>query len=436
MTKIKSVIGAVLATASALAIGVATLVNGADMANTRADNTYHLVLNDSNSPAISAGSGTMIDNKGIAWEYSNVSDYNDGHITLNNNGYFGISSSTNYGITAITSVVADFTSNDNELWLLTSYNGVDWHEQCMLETGESTTLANGWRYVRFYNWSDYNTGIDIDSVNIGYDCSGETSSEDVDGAHIENVGTVSSNLTYEEETTNVSPLGNSTRAVRFIKSGSSNTASNAIIYFGKEYKLKDIKDKKVEFDMYTTNINYGKTVELAYQNSMTGKVDSSVHTSYKTFNLGDNWYHIEVHINALASMFCNTAQGDTPAVGTKSFNGVRLNIGNAIIDNLRIGSVPSSNTTEVGIFNKDFLKKGNTCNVTDTKNYWLKISWTGVFHSCQMIFSDNSIAEQVTGLEYPFYIHPKAVGTTNITVKLCVGYDRRYVFQAITLEVK
>ena len=431
MTKIKSVIGAVLATASALAISVATLVNGADMANTRADNTYHLVLNDSNSPTISAGSGTMIDNKGIVWEYSNVSEYNNGHITLNNNGYFGISSSTNYGITAITSVVADFTSNDNELWLLTSYDGIDWHEQCMLETGESTALANSWRYVRFYNWSDYNTGIDIDSVNIGYDCSGETSSEDVDGAHIENIITTKGTTAYEE-TENVSPLGNSTRAVRFEKISG---ATYAIIGFGREYRLKDIKDKKVEFDLYAT-VDYGKTAQLTYNTSSMGsEIQSKEHTSYKVFNLGDHWYHIEIHVNALSSMFCSQSQGDIPATD-KPVNGIKINIGNGVVDNLRIGSVPSSNVTEVGIFNYKFKSNGSICKTNDwSKNYWLKISWTGKLHSCQMIIADTSIAEQVTGLEYPFYITPKAVGSTTITMKLCVGYDRRYVFAVFTFEI-
>ena len=424
---VKKIIGTLLSVA-----GIAGAIISANTGfNVIKASSFTTTLNSNNSPVISAGAGTTVDDKGVIWEYSNVSDYNSGHITVNAQGYFGVSSSTAWGYTAINGITANFSTSNNELWLLTSIDGIDWNEQHVLESGVETHMADNWRYVRFYNWSDDNSSININSVNIGYECSGETSSEDMDGAHIENVITTSGTTAYEE-TENLSPLGNSTRAVRFEKQVS---GTSAIIGFGREYRLKDIKDKKVEFDLYAT-VEYGKTVQLAYNTSLVGSIiDSKKHTSYKIFNLGDNWYHIEVHINALSSMFCTQSEGDIPATD-KAINAIKINVGNGVVDNLRIGSIPSSNVTEVGIFNQDFKTKGNVCGVDDPKNYWLKISWTGVFHSCQMIFSDNSIAEQVTGLEYPFYIHPKAVGTTNITVKLCVGYSRNYVFQAITLEVK
>lgn len=428
--KLKEIIGIFLSTILVLGAIFVSFNNEFSLSRASRASAFTMTLNSSNSPSISNHNATRVDDKNITWEYNNVDSYASGHVALNSQGYFGISSTSNFGITAITNVVANFNSNDNELWLLTSYDGIDWHEQCMLESGEATTLASDWRYVRFYNWSDYNTNINIGSVTIDYDCSGETSSEDVDGAHIENVITTSNTNAYAE-TTNVSPLGNSTRAIRFEKVFGS---TYAIIGFGREYQLADIKDKRVEFDLYAT-VEYGKTITLCYNTTTIGStIDSKKHTSYKILSLGDNWYHIEVHINALSSMFCSQSEGDIPAKD-KAINAIKINVGNGVVDNLRIGSIPSSNVTEVGIFNQDFKTKGNTCKVSDTKNYWLKISWTGVFHSCQMVFSDNSIAEQVTGLEYPFYIHPKAVGTTNITVKLCVGYDRRYVFQAITLEV-
>ena len=129
--------------------------------------SFTTTLNSNNSPVISAGAGTMVDDKGVTWEYSNVSDYNNGHITVNAQGYFGVSSSTTWGYTAINGITANFSTTDNELWLLTSFDGVDWNEQHVLESGVETHMADSWRYVRFYNWSDDNSSINI---NIFKNC--------------------------------------------------------------------------------------------------------------------------------------------------------------------------------------------------------------------------------------------------------------------------
>lgn len=436
MKLITKIVGACLGLALIGSVGIVALNNSVKL--TRAS-AHNITLNINNSPDLNNGEGTQ-DINGVTWEYYNASENETGHVTIGHQGYAGVASTTDWGYTGIDSITANFTlgSEGNELWLLSSYDGIEWHEQCMLESGTETTMANDWRYVRFYNWAEdafnaqTNSNINITSIHIGYECSGETSSEDVDGAHIENVITTSNTNAYAE-TTNVSPLGNSTRAIRFEKVSGS---TYAIIGFGREYQLANIKDKRVEFDLYAT-VNYDKTAQLTYNTSTIGStINSKDHTSYKVFNLGDYWYHIEIHINALSSMFCSSSQGDTPATN-KKINGIKINVGNGIIDNLRIGSVPSSNVTEVGIFNKEFKSKNNnTCKTNDwSKNYWLKISWTGKLHWCQMIIADTSIAEPVTGLEYPFYITPKAVGTTTVTMKLCVGYDRRYVFAVFNLEI-
>ena len=420
------VLGTTLLAATAVAVG-----NGTVIGRSASASAYSTILNANNSPTIVNEQAVVVDDKGVTWEYQGVQNYNSGHISLKNGGYFGVSPETNYGYTAVEGITVNFEDTNNELWLLKSIDGVDWNECRILTSGDQVSDANDWRYFRFYNWSDDNTNININSVTINYNCSGISSSEDVDGAHIENVITTSGTTAYSE-TTNVSPLGNSTRAIRFEKISG---ATYAIIGFGREYRLKDIKDKKVEFDLYAT-VDYGKTAQLAYNTSLVGStIDSKEHTSYKVFNLGDHWYHIEIHISALSSMFCSTSQGDIPAAD-KPINGIKINIGNGVVDNLRIGSVPSSNVTEVGIFNYKFKSNGNICKTNDwSKNYWLKISWTGVFHSCQMIIADTSIAEPVAGLEYPFYITPKAVGSTTVTMKLCVGYNRNYVFAVFTLEI-
>ena len=106
-----------------------------------------ITLNNSNSPTLSGGAGTMVDNKGVTWEYFNASDYNNGHVTLDSEGYVGVSSSDQNAITAITSVKAIFTGSD--LWLLRSSDGITWHDGEILTTGEASTIANNWRYIRW-----------------------------------------------------------------------------------------------------------------------------------------------------------------------------------------------------------------------------------------------------------------------------------------------
>ena len=259
-------------------------------------------------------------------------------------------------------------------------------------------------------------------MSISYSCSGISPTEDIDSAKVENVITTSSNLTAEKETVDISPNSIGGEAIKFTKSN--NSSSNMILGFGEEYVIEDVAFKKVEFDMKTSNINYGKTLQLVHDTSTVGTtIDSNKHTSYKITSLEDEWYHVEVPITALSPTISGyKVDGKWQDVNTKissKINGVKINAGNCIIDNFRLGSTSS----DLGLFNN-----GSSFNVSDAKPYWLKVSWTGQFHSCVLTF-DNSIAEQVLWdnviCRSPFYVRGLSTGTVTVTATLTVGYNRQ-----------
>ncbi len=415
-----------------LAVGMVCVASD-DLIKPLKASPLQMSLTHDNAPLLNNHSGTMEDEKGVTWEYSNADDYANGHVSIGHQGYFGVSSTTNWGYTGITSVIATFTSN-NELWLLTSADGITWGEEAILTSGVEKALLNSWRYIRFYNWSDNNTSININSVVINYGCSGISSTDDVDGALASNVVSTTDNLTYEEETTDLSPIGDSTTAVRFTKTSTGTTSF--FIGFGRTYKFGDIQNAKVEFDMKTSNINYGKTIQLAKGSSGFGSsVDSSKHSAYKCTNIQDDWYHIEVPVAACASTISGYGEKqDIPVknIENKEIDGVKLNAGSCVIDNLRI----SGSSCELGIYNNP------TWVPAVGEVFWLKVSWVGKLHSCTMTFSDDTLASQVPLTDpnlvngSPFYINLLSAGTVDVTANLVVGYNRRQVSisKAITIN--
>lgn len=89
----------------ALAIGGAALLTGTvgfsltqndnnELSLIHASNTYSIVLSSANAPVLQEGRGEIVDNKGVTWEYSNALSYNEGHVTLDNDGYCGVSADT------------------------------------------------------------------------------------------------------------------------------------------------------------------------------------------------------------------------------------------------------------------------------------------------------------------------------------------------------
>ncbi len=400
------------------AVGLSYVANNASNFRLTKASAHTVVLDDSNAPSLSGTSGTMVDDKNVTWEYSNASVYDSGHITINPTGYFGISSSSVYGYTGIDGVTADFSQG--ELWLLVSIDGINWNEGEELTSGVESAAANNWRYIRFYSHVDT---ISINSVSIGYSCTGVTASEDVDGAHVENVIQVSDTLTYEKETTEVSPLGNSTEAVKFTKSG--NKSTTIIISLGLTYLVKDIAYKNIEFDI-KGNINYGKTLQLMKDTATVGStIESSKHSSYIVTDLGNDWHHVKVPVTALLSLISGYDKQDIPTknLENREVNAIKINAGGCILDNLRV----SSSAPAIGRYNN-----GTSFSVGSV--YWYKVSWTGKLHSCVITF-DDPIAEQVPVDDplvkngSPFYIRGLSAGTTTATATLVIGYNHQtYTF--------
>ena len=299
---------------------------------------FTMSLNTNNSPTLSNGAGTMVDEKNITWEYSNASDLANGHISLNHQGYFGISSSSIYGYTNISELTVNFTKGTNgELWLLTSINSTDWNEQIKLTSGQSTDYANNWRYIRFYCWDADNNPINVTSVNFGYECSGISSSDDVDLACYDNISN-SSNVSPTKETSTVSPLDNSQEAVRL---GKTANGSNYCEFHLREARhIHDFHTFEIEFDFYHKNNQSKPTVVFMNGDKTAGGTANydSNKSHYKYSNINSDWWHIEIHITSIV----------VPAVSHKDsatkndpVDAIRINSSNCVIDNLRIDCTPS-----------------------------------------------------------------------------------------------
>lgn len=384
--------------------------------------TYNITLNSNNQPTLTNGEGSLVDDKNVTWEYHNASSNANGHITLNSDSYFGVSSTTDWGITAIGSVTANFTigSGSEGLWLLKSTDGVTWHECEILTSGQASTSANNWRYIRFYN---YQSTVNISSVSIGYSCTGTTPTEDVDSAHASNV-IATTGLSYATETTDLSPNSVDGEAVRFTKTGSSST--DLTIGFGKTYTLGEVAYSKIEFDIWTTRIDYGRTISLMKDTTSIQSIANTNNTnSYVWTSLGNDWYHAEIPMTFFFSLISGYGDKDVPTknIDKKEFNAIKINQGNCIVDNLRIGS----SSCDLGIFN------GTTYKPSVGEIYWVKVSWVGKLHpsECSITFSDNSLARYIPSSdpnllhESPFYVELLGSGSLTYTAYVSCGYDHR-----------
>ena len=377
------------------------------------------VLNNDNAPTLSAGEGTMVDEKNVTWEYHNASDNPSGHVSLGHEGYFGISSSTSWGFTGIQSITVNFTKGtDGELWLLKSTNGTsnEWSEVEQLTTGQATTNANGWRYIRFYYYDTNSTTANISFVTITYSCEGISSTDDVDLATVDNVTAITA-LEAHRETDAISSRGDSTEAVRFTSSGSG-TASFTFSLKENDLTVGDIQLGKVEFDFYHADNNTKPGVQIMNNNAGVGTKQDSSKSCYKVTNVDNYWWHIEVHISAMIPPMSGWNSQEQPIDKNKPVNGIKIFSGICVIDNLKITYSPSS----LGNFNGT-----NTMKLSDAKPYWFKISWVGTFHSAVFTFN-RPIAEQVEMSETvlsPFYITPLEAGSVEVTATLVVGYNRQ-----------
>lgn len=415
---------------------------GLSLVRTSADASYTITLDNDNSPTLSSGGeGTMTDNKGVTWEYHNASDYNAGHITLNHQGYVGVSQNSQYGITSITSITANFSGGDNELWILKSIDGIKWGEDCILTSGEPITSVNNWRFIRFYNYSADNTAINIDSINVTYGCSGTNASEDVDNAKYESILSVT-NLTYEEETTIVSPQYDneqikSTTAIRFQKI-KERVDCYAVFSLGKEFTLAEIQNHKLEYDFWHVSTTWIPSIEIGYysaENNTFTKVGEKqsfnkagdIRTHLKKSELDSDWWHFEISINSIALTMCDKNYGNTPIPLSTQINAVRLGNGNCIIDNLRIHSTPLEG---LGIFNAGYSFRINAV-------YLLKVSWVGYldFDNVAITFDESGYAERFPNASTPFYLTGVSEGSITATVRVPCGYNRQIYTTTVSLTV-
>ena len=390
---------------------------------------YTTTLNNSNSPTLSSGSGTMVDDKGVTWEYSGCANYASGHITLNHNGYCGVSSSSQYGYTHISKITADFTSSEgDELWLLKSIDGTNWSEEQILESNTGVTAVNNWRYIRLYNYSENENSISINSVQIEFGClNGKTTTEDVDLANVDNV-TNSTGVTYTKETTTLSPANDrdSIEAINIVKNGTTNYVDFTL---DRIYTVENLYARKVEFDYYHKNNSNKPSLVFISKGVTKGSTQSysGSRTNYKVSNLDPDWWHIEISTSSMVALYVD--HGDTATSAPNGINAIRLITGNCIIDNLRIGLVPSQNDNEVGLFNN-----GYSINMSDRIYYWFKVCWYGKLHSCVYTF-DSPIAEQDDSPNSRFYIKALATGNVTVTATLVVGYNRNTVHVSKQIEI-
>ena len=435
----------VILTTTVAIIGVAAsfATNGTlSLMRTSADTSYTISLNSDNSPTLSSsGEGTMIDNKGVTWEYHNASDYGAGHVALNHQGYLGVSQNSQHGITGITSVTANFSGGSNELWILKSIDGVNWGEDCILTSGTAITSVNNWRYIRFYNYSADNTAINIDSINVTYGCSGVNASEDVDNAKCGNILSVTY-LTYEEETTTLSPQYDnedvkSTSAVRFQKT-KEKVDCFAVFSLGKTYTLAEIQNSKLEYDFWHVNTTWIPSIEIGYYNATKNtftkvgdKQDfnksGDTRTHLKQSDLDSDWWHFEIPINSIALTMCDKNYGNTPIPLNTQVNAVRLGNGNCIIDNLRIHSTPLQ---ELGIFNKGYSFAINAV-------YLMKVCWVGYldFDNVTITFNEPGYAARFPNASSPFYLTGVNAGSVTATVSVPCGYNRQVYTVTVPLTV-
>lgn len=433
---LKKVIAAIVA--PLLLVGVAFCVTQNNNLFKRVSASGPIATFDSsNTPTLDHGEATVEDYRGITWEYHNASYYSGGHISLSNEGYFGISSVSSYGLKGVTGVTANFNANgDSELWLLKSVNGIDWGEDALMESGTTVETANNWQYLRFYCYSSTSVTVDINLVQITYSCDSISPTEDVDSAKASNVISTTDNMTYAAEYNDLSPNSKGTgEAVSFTKS--SGGKSEITFGFGQTYVIGNIQNCKIEFDMKTSNINYGKTIQLMNGNATFGSAtDSSKHSAYKCTNIEDDWYHIEVPITSLISTISGYNGKDKPVsnVEKKEINGIKINAGTCVIDNLRI----DSSSCELGIYNNPtYVAKVG-------EKFWVKVSWVGKLYPDQvsMSISDAALAKRVPLDDpnlmngSPFYIELLAPGTLTVTCTVVSCYNRQSQTIQHTISIK
>lgn len=429
------------------AVEIAFISSNTSLVQAENPSPYYSVLNDSHVPTLNDGIGSMVDDKNVTWNYYNAFNKSSYHVSLGHEGHFEVATTTTWAYTGIESVTVNFNAqSSSELWLQTSTDGSVWSDAGMLESGTPIEAANNWRYIRLYHYDtiydaeDQNhNSVDVSSVRIDYGCTGVSSEEDLDGAKYANVIATSDNLTYAAEYSNLSPNSHGGEAVAFTKTA--NKGSDLTLGFGKTYKINPVQNSKIEFDMKTSNIDYGKTITLMLNTTSLGSVIySNKVTSYKCTNISGDWYHIEVPINTLISTVSGIKvdgkDKDKPHsdVLNKQFNAIKINAGTCVIDNLRISESPC----DTGIFNNP------TYEPTVGEYYWLKVAWVGKLHRdlVNITWTGEGNAERVPYTDSrllnqsPFYLYLTGSGSITFTCTMQSGAERISHTTTFTVTIK
>ena len=259
-----------------------------------------------------------------------------------------------------------------------------------------------------------------------------------DSAHIGNVSVNNLNyLTATQETTILSDYATSTEAIRLTNTAGTQSKSHSFnISLDRDYYLREIAIKKVEFDYYhaekrkETGRGYPK-VQLLYNNSGKGNTygggdtisPTSVYLS--TDSADGKWWHLEYFITALCPTMAD--HGDSGISPNQKINGIKIvddtikdwdsNVAFIVVDNLKLTATSS---TRLGLFNR-----GNSWAAGGY--YWMKIAWSGELQYVNITFTDtfgnpnDTIAEYAPSDKSPFYIYGKSAGTVIATATLIVG---------------
>ena len=263
---------------------------------------------------------------------------------------------------------------------------------------------------------------------------GETS----DSAHYENVSL--DHLQYLEasrETEILSDYHTSTEAIRLTNTAGTQTKDHSFnINLDRDYRLKEIAIKKVEFDYYhfekreQTGKGFPK-VQLLYNNSGKGntygggETISPTSVYLATDSADGKWWHLEYFITALCPTMAD--HGDTGINPEQIINGIKI-IDSAIynynsktafvvVDNLKLTATSSS---RLGLFNRGTsFKVGNY--------YWMKIAWSGELQYVNIEFFDTSgnptdeYAVYTPSEKSKFYMYGLKAGTFVARATLIVG---------------
>ena len=157
---------------------------------------------------------------------------------------------------------------------------------------------------------------------------------------------------------------------------------------------------------------------------------------YVWTSLGNNWYHAELPATMLVSFISGYGSKDIPDknLQKKSCNAIKINAGNCVIDNFRIGA----GVCEIGNYNSTTYKP------SVGEIYWAKTSWGGTLHNdeCTITFSDDTKARHIPTDDpnlfnhSPFYFEILDSGQLTFTVTVVCGYqhESKTISKTITIQ--